>query len=107
MANLSALALLVAGLADHAQFVAEAMDDRLHQDYRAGLLPFAPELLRHLREAGAAGSCWSGAGSTMLGLVTEESAGAVAAAATAFLHDTSVPGRVLTLAADTVGLVTV
>ena len=104
--NLNSLGLLIAGLADHRAFVASAMDDHLHQPYRMSLLPFAGPLLEHLRSAGAAGTCWSGAGSTMLALVTLERADAVAHAARRFLVDHQIAGTVLVLEADRVGLVT-
>ena len=104
--NLSAMGLLLAGLADHAAFVDGAMDDYLHQPYRMGLLSFAEPLLATLRESGAAGSCWSGAGSTMLGLATTDKAEGVARAARTFLHDQGVAGIVLVLEADRTGLVT-
>jgi homoserine kinase len=104
--NLSALGLLLAGLADHEQFVAGAMNDHLHQPYRMGLLSFAQPLLDVLRESGASGSCWSGAGSTMLGLATGARAEGVAVAARAFLHDHGVAGVVHVLEADRTGLVT-
>ena len=104
--NLSALGLLIAGLGDHRQFVASSMDDVLHQPYRAPLMAFSIDLLKELRDAGAAGSCWSGAGSSMLGLVTSETAADVALGAKEFLHVRSIPGEVYTLDADRVGLVT-
>ncbi len=104
--NLGAMGLLLAGLADHDAFVAGAMDDALHQPYRMGLLSFAAPLLATLRESGAAGSCWSGAGSTMLGLALNDTADGVATAARAFLHDHGVAGVVHVLEADRVGLVT-
>jgi len=104
--NLSALGLLLAGFADHDQFVAGSMDDHLHQAYRMALLPFAQPLLETLRDAGASGSCWSGAGTTMLGLATSERAAGVAVAARAFLHDHGVAGVVHVLEADRTGLVT-
>ncbi len=104
--NLNALGLLIAGMADHRVFVDVSMDDRLHQPYREELLPYASSLLATLRGAGAAGSCWSGAGSSMLGLVTESSAASVAEAAKRFLTNHGVAGTVLTLRADRTGLVT-
>lgn len=104
--NLSSLGLLLAGFADHDDFVDGAMNDFLHQPYRMGLLSFAEPLLATLRESGAAGSCWSGAGSTMLGLATTEHAEGVASAARAFLHDRDVAGVVHVLEADHTGLVT-
>ena len=104
--NLSAMGLLLAGLADHDAFVDGAMDDYLHQPYRMGLLSFAQPLLATLRESGAAGSCWSGAGSSMLGLATSDKADGVASAAKSFLHDQGVAGIVHVLEADRTGLVT-
>jgi homoserine kinase len=104
--NLSAMGLLLAGLADHDAFVDGAMDDYLHQPYRMGLLSFAQPLLDTLRESGAAGSCWSGAGSTMLGLAVADKAEGVASAARSFLRDHGVAGIVHVLEADRTGLVT-
>ncbi|HEY5439482.1 MAG TPA: homoserine kinase [Acidimicrobiales bacterium] len=104
--NLNAFGLLLAGFADHRAFVSGAMDDYLHQPYRMGLLPFAAPLLKTLRDSGASGSCWSGAGSTMLGLTTSDKVDAVAQAATSFLRDQSVAGTVHVLEADRNGLVT-
>jgi homoserine kinase len=103
--NLNAMGLLIAGLADHRDFVASAMDDYLHQPYRKSLLAFAQPLLSELIAAGALGSCWSGAGSAMLALTTAETAGEVARAAGAFLKREDVAGSVLELRADLTGLV--
>ena len=104
--NVNSLGLLIAGLANHELFVASSMDDALHQPYRMPVLSYAAPLLATLRESGAAGSCWSGAGSTMLGLCTDATSGDVATAASSFLHDQGVAGTVLTLRADRTGLVT-
>lgn len=106
VANLNAMGLLIAGLGNHREFVASSMDDALHQPHRSALLSFADGLLARLRESGAAASCWSGAGPTMLGLVTDRTADAVAAAAKEFLYANSIPGEVYVLDADRVGLVT-
>ncbi|HQT99545.1 MAG TPA: homoserine kinase [Acidimicrobiales bacterium] len=105
VANLSALGTLIAGLAHHEDFVATSMDDTLHQPYRASLLPYSNDLLACLRDAGAAGSCWSGAGSTMLALVTDDHADDVAIGAREFLEIRGVAGEVRRLQADTTGLV--
>lgn len=102
--NLSALGLLIAGLGDHRTFVNSSMDDALHQPYRMGLLPFARDLLDVLREAGAAGSCWSGAGSTMLGVVHRDAAEEVRSAGEAFLTQRSMDGVARILDADVTGL---
>ena len=102
--NVGAVALLLAGLANRDDFVAGSMDDVLHQPYRMSLLPFAQPLLARLRDAGAAGSCWSGAGSTMLALCEEATSGPVVRAAEEFLVDHSVSGVVWELDADRRGL---
>ena len=102
--NLSRVALLTAGLADHRLLQATAMDDRLHQPFRMGLLPFAADVLAATREAGALASCWSGAGSTMLAVVTEEVAEQTAAAARSVLQDHSEAGEVRVVDADRRGL---
>lgn len=105
VANISALGMLIAGLAHHEDFVASSMDDTLHQPYRASLLPYSNELLACLRDAGAAGSCWSGAGSTMLALVTVDHAAAVTTGAREFLATRGIAGEVRHLETDTTGLV--
>jgi homoserine kinase len=102
--NVSAVALLIAGLAHHEDFAPGSMDDYLHQPYRMSLLPFAQPLLARLREAGAVGSCWSGAGSTMLALCDETTSPDVARDARDFLGAHSVPGEVWELDADRRGL---
>jgi homoserine kinase len=71
-----------------------------------GLLSFAQPLLDTLRASGAAGSCWSGAGSTMLGLAVADKADGVADAARSFLLEHGVAGVVHVLEADRIGLVT-
>lgn len=105
VANLTSLGLLIAGLADHRVFVPWAMDDRLHQPYRSSLLAVAEPLLEALRDAGASGACWSGAGSTMLGLATVDTADSVADGARRTLLHYGVEGTVLVLEADRVGTV--
>ncbi len=104
VANLTSLALLGAGLADADAYAAGSMADRLHQPYRAALLPWAGDLLATLVESGASDACWSGAGSTMLALVREELVDQVRAAAESWLEATGRPGRVLALACDHDGL---
>ncbi len=105
VANLTALGLLIAGLADHHNFTPWSMSDRLHQPYRSALLPIAEPLLGALRLAGAHGACWSGAGSTMLGLATADAANAVAEGARRTLSEHGVAGTVSILEADRIGAV--
>ena len=102
--NLGRMAILLAGLADHRGLLAGAGDDRLHQDFRASLFPAAPALLAGMREAGALTSFWSGAGSTLLGVVRRSDAQAVEAAGRRLLEGHGVTGRVAILAADQQGI---
>jgi homoserine kinase len=82
--NLGRSALLVAALSSgRYEALGAAMEDRIHQPYRASLVPGFTEALRAAREAGAAGACLSGSGSTMLALTTtnEEAIGEAMVAA--------------------------
>jgi homoserine kinase len=79
-----------------------AMDDRLHQPYRSELLPGFPAALAAAREAGAAGACLSGAGSTLLAFVAGENP-SVGAAMCAALAAHGVPARPLVVAIDEEG----
>jgi len=77
--NLGRAALLVAALAQgRLELLAEAMDDRLHQPARMGLLPWLPRLLEAARKSGALGAALSGAGTTVCALCTAETAREVA-----------------------------
>ncbi len=102
--NLGRMGILIAGLADRRMLVAEAGDDRIHQDYRAALFPEAPALLAGLREAGALTSFWSGAGSTLLGVAPRDHSDVVAEAGRVLLDTHRVPGRVAVLEADRGGI---
>ena len=103
--NLGRMGLLLAGLADPAALVPEAMDDRIHQPARTGLFPEAPALLRALVDAGALAASWSGAGPTLIGLARAASADSVCSGAQAALEAAGVPGRAVVLRADRRGLV--
>jgi homoserine kinase len=102
--NLGRMGLLVAGLADRTKLIAEACDDRLHQDARSSLFPEAPRLLAGLREAGAVASCWSGAGPTLLAICDGQSADVVKNAAEALTLDAGIPASVHRLEADLGGI---
>jgi homoserine kinase len=64
-------ALLVEALARRPELLLDATEDRLHQDYRAGVMAASSELLRALRAEGVAATI-SGAGPTVLALSTPE-----------------------------------
>lgn len=63
--NLSRAALLVATLATDGSQLFAATADRLHQQYRAGVMPEAAKLVNQLRERGHAAAI-SGAGPTVI-----------------------------------------
>lgn len=51
-----------------------AMQDRVHQPYRSVLIPGMDEIFAHAKEFGAVASYLSGAGSTLMAMVTAEQA---------------------------------
>ncbi|MDP4095648.1 homoserine kinase [Paenibacillus sp. P96] len=68
--NISRSSLLVAALATgNFAVIAEAMKDRIHQPYRAALVPGMAEILQGASRHGALGAALSGAGPTLLALV--------------------------------------
>jgi homoserine kinase len=69
-------ALLVESLARRPELLLDATEDRLHQDYRAGVMAGTSELVRTLRGHGLAATV-SGAGPTVLVLTTPAQAEAL------------------------------
>ncbi|CAH1201015.1 MULTISPECIES: homoserine kinase [Paenibacillus] len=68
--NVSRSSLLVAALAGgRLDMIHAAMKDRVHQPYRASLVPGMAEILEHAADHGALGAALSGAGPTVLTLV--------------------------------------
>ena len=102
--NLSRMGILIAGLADHTALIGAATEARLHQDARTVLFPEAPKLLDGLVAAGARASCWSGAGPSVLGICTGDTAPDVRQAGDTILSDAGVAGRALLVRADRRGL---
>ncbi len=73
--NASRAALLVASmLTGKYENFDMAMEDRVHQPYRASLIPGMEEIFAHAREYGAVASYLSGAGSTLMAMVTKDKA---------------------------------
>lgn len=65
--NVQRACLLLAALGDgRTDLLAEALQDRLHQPYRAALLPGLAEVLAAARRPGLLGACLSGSGSSVL-----------------------------------------
>jgi homoserine kinase len=78
--NSSRTALFVAAFAapnGRLDWLAEAMNDRLHQPYRSRIFPQLPVLIDAAQQAGAFGAALSGAGSTVLAFTCREKAGMV------------------------------
>jgi homoserine kinase len=101
--NLSRTAFVVAALATgNLGSLAWAMEDRLHQPYRAPLIPGLLETIHAAREAGAAGASLSGAGSTVLALTTDRF-DAIASAMQATLARHGLASRVAVLEPDMAG----
>ena len=103
--NLQHLGLLLAGMADLGAFSSHAMDDELHEPHRAALFPQAPAIIDHLCGAGALGACWSGAGPTVLAVVSPTTSAIVADAGRRALRATGLTGLVLEVVPDRRGLV--
>lgn len=73
--NASRTALLVASiLTGKYENFGMAMEDRVHQPYRAKLIPGMNEIFAHAKEFGAVASYLSGAGSTLMAMVTRDKA---------------------------------
>jgi len=104
--NLSRMGVLVAALADRRLLQPGLMTDTLHQDARAAALyPESTALLSGLVAAGAAASCWSGAGPTLLAVCDgSDVAAAVRSAGEQLLSEAGLAGRSLVLAPDLDGL---
>lgn len=103
--NLGRVALLVAALArERSDLLGLAMGDRLHQPYRArALFPWLDRVFAAARGAGAAGVALSGAGPSVLAVVLDVDAGAVAEAMRGALAREGLGGRGWVLSADTRG----
>lgn len=75
-ANAARAALLVEALTRSPELLLVATEDRLHQDYRGPAMPASLDLIKRLRADGVAATV-SGAGPTVLALVTDDDAARV------------------------------
>ncbi|WP_273886658.1 homoserine kinase [Rubrobacter naiadicus] len=80
-----------------------AMQDRLHQPYRAHLIPGLEEVIEAALEAGAYGASLSGSGPTIIAFVPEEVAVRVASAMRAAFGKRGVEARAWALEVDLAG----
>lgn len=104
--NLGNVAMLVAALIDHEyEALGRWMRDRLHEPYRASLIPWLAPFVAAAEGAGAYGACLSGAGPTVLALAGPGQAKAVGAAMRIAASSGNFPGTVRILNIDDVGAV--
>lgn len=72
--NIGKSSLLVAALASgQLQLIKQAMQDRIHQPYRAALIPGMSHILEQAVEQGALGAALSGAGPTLIAFIDSHS----------------------------------
>jgi homoserine kinase len=101
--NIQRVALLLAALqGERAPALAAALDDRLHQPYRQRLFPWMPAIVAAARAAGALGCVLSGAGPSLLAVVSGD-ADPVARAMESGLARAGIPGVARAFAVDTEG----
>lgn len=94
--NVGAAATIVAAFATHhLEPLRGAMEDRLHEPYRAtAVYPELPGLVAAARAAGALGAAMSGAGSTVIAFADDRgSAAEVGAAMSRWANEHDLPGR--------------
>ena len=97
--NVARTALLIrAFMTHHWNDLALATEDRLHQPYRADLVPGMAPLTHAAKAAGAYTAFLSGAGPTILAMSSPQYTAAVATAMTEAAHSLDIPGRALILA---------
>jgi homoserine kinase len=103
--NVQRVALLLAALQTRRpDALAVALEDRLHQPYRRRLFPWLPAVAAAARDAGALGCVLSGAGPSMLAVVTGDG-DAVARAMETALGKAGIEGRARVLDVDAAGAV--
>jgi homoserine kinase len=102
--NVGHVALLVAALIDREyDALSRFMRDRLHEPYRAALIPWLEPLIAASEQAGAYGACLSGAGPCVLALAAPSQAKKIAAAMRETAAERGYKGKVLILAIDDAG----
>ncbi|MDK2888877.1 MAG: homoserine kinase [Thermoanaerobacter sp.] len=101
--NLGRAALLVAALQQgRLDLLATAMEDRLHQPYRASLVPGMKKVLAAARLAGARGVCLSGAGPSIIALA-DSNMELIARVMKDTFRESGIPARALVLEPSSIG----
>jgi homoserine kinase len=103
--NVQRVALLLASLqANRPEDLRVALEDRLHEPYRLSLFPWMPDVAAAARQAGALGCVLSGAGPSLLAVVSGD-ADAVSRAMEEALRRTGIGGSARALGVDGQGAV--
>ena len=98
IANVSRSALLVVALRDKREdLLAVAMQDRLHQPYRASIFPHQEPVIQAALNAGAVGASLSGAGPTILAFTRPGEEDEVGLAMAGAAHSHGVHGQHMTI----------
>lgn len=103
--NLSRSALMTASLfSGKLENLRVAVQDKIHQPYRAGLIDHLDDVFRMSYELGSLGTYVSGAGPTIISMVASDEAESFSILAKARLKDKGIDGwKITTLAADPEG----
>lgn len=103
--NIQAAATLALGLARRdVTLIRAGMQDRMHEPYRAQMFPHLEPMKRAAVAAGAIGACLSGAGSTVMALVTPDQAPAVRNALAEIGRGLDIRGRAVIIAPTLQGM---
>ena len=104
--NISRMGLLLRGLAtNNRDWLAMALEDKLHQPYRKKLIRGYNEVKKAAIAAGAYGMVISGAGPTLLALCDRGTEQAVVTAMSQAWEEAGIEANVLSLALETQGLI--
>lgn len=102
--NISRVALLVGALCKgELEHIGYAMEDRLHQDYRASLVPGMKKVLAAAKLAGAKGVVLSGAGPTLIAFA-DKSMDLIAQVMRDTFKQAGVQAKVMVLEPSTIGV---
>jgi homoserine kinase len=105
VANIAAISMLNAALAGDYALLKGALSDRLHEPYRAKLIPGFYAVKSAAEKAGAYGTALSGAGPSILALADRRHAKRVGAAMVAAFKRARVNSKVLILDIDKKGVI--
>lgn len=104
--NLARISLLTKAFCDNDfKLLKEAMQDKLHQPYRAKLIPVMNELISVAEENGAYGACLSGSGPSMIAFCNKNKAREVAKCMAKIWKKETVPTKIFILDFDRTGAI--